>query len=333
MDKLKYLALMLLCMACSTSPREITPAFYFWKQRYQGETTPLAKKLYVKMFDVTWDATKHTAHPVAILDQRAPFPDSMEIVPVVFLMNEIWQEKKEDTLLMAQRVCSLLEQLCKNTKVKEVQLDCDWTRNSKAAYFGFLRNVRQQAFMANKQLSVTIRMHQVKYTRTNGIPPADKGLLMCYNMGDLRKFGDHNSILNMEELKAYTEDDQIRHYPLSLDLALPLFEWSVLFRNKLYAGLLRNIGSTQLENTTLFEPQGKQLYTSLQDTTLNGYMIRRGDVIRFETCSPDLLKKAARYLSRQRQAYNPTVIFYHLDSLILRKYNHHELETIYNIFE
>lgn len=331
MDKLKYLTVLLLLTACFTKPREITPAFYFWKQRYQGETTPLAKKLYVKMFDVAWDAAKHTAHPVAILDKRAPFPDSLEIVPVVFLMNEIWQ--KEDTLLMAQRVCTLLEQLCKDIKVKEIQLDCDWTRNSKETYFAFLRTVRQQAFMVNKLLSVTIRMHQIKYTRSNGIPPADKGLLMCYNMGDLRKWGDHNSILNMEELKAYTGDDHIRHYPLSLDLALPLFEWSVLFRNKLYAGLLRNMESAQLENTALFEHKGKLLYTSLQDTTLNGYMIRRGDVIRFETCSPDLLKKAARYLSRQRQAYNPTVIFYHLDSFILRKYDRHELETIYNIFE
>ncbi|WP_343303677.1 hypothetical protein AAHN97_19145 [Chitinophaga niabensis] len=325
MDKLKYCLLGILLTACTTKPREITRGFYFWKQRYEGQTNPLARKLYVKMFDVTWDAKAQKAVPVAILDKRAPFPDSIEIVPVVFLMNEIWQ--KEDTLIMAQRVCKLLEQLCK--EAKEVQLDCDWTRNSKETYFAFLRNVRQQAFMKGKQLSVTIRMHQVKYTRSNGIPPADKGLLMCYNMGDLRKWGDHNSILNMEELKAYTGDDHIRHYPLSLDLALPLFEWSVLFRNKQYAGLLRNIESTQLENTTLFTRNGKQLYTSMQDTTLNGYMIRRGDVIRFETCSPDLLKKAARYLSRQRQNYNPTIIFYHLDS----KYDQHELETIYNIFK
>lgn len=323
-------------MACSNQPREITPAFYFWKQRYQPnetETTALkgVKKLYVKMFDVSWDPVKHTAMPVAILDKRTPFPDSIEIIPVVFLMNEIWQ--KEDTLLMAQRTASLLEQLCKGENPKEVQIDCDWTRNSKETYFAFLRTLRRQPFLKNKQLSVTIRMHQVKYIRSNGIPPADKGLLMCYNMGDLRKWGDHNSILNMKELKAYLADDKIRHYPLSLDIALPLFEWSVLFRNRSYAGILRNMESAQLENTTLFKQEGTQLYTSLRDTTLNGYLLRKGDVVRFETCSPDLLQKAARYLSRQRQAYNPTVIFYHLDSLILRKYNRHELETICDILE
>jgi hypothetical protein len=266
-----------------------------------------------------------------MLDRRTPFPDSLEIIPVVFIANEVWQ--KEDTLLMAQRISSLLDQLCKDLTVKEVQLDCDWTRNSKETYFAFLRTIHRQPFLKDKQLSVTIRMHQVKYTRSNGIPPADKGLLMCYNMGDLRKWGDHNSILNMEELKAYIADDKIRHYPLSLDIALPLFEWSVLFRNRSYAGILRNMESTQLNNTTLFKHEGTQLYTSLRDTTLNGYLLRRGDVIRFETCSPDLLKKAARYLSRQRQSYNPTVIFYHLDSLILRKYNRYELETICDILE
>lgn len=327
MDKLKYVFILLLLCACSTKPREVTRAFYFWKQRYQGETAN-QKKLYVKMFDVSWNAEKHTAIPVAILDQRAPFPDSTEIVPVVFLMNDIWQY--EDTLLMAQRVCTLLEQLSKNTPVKEVQMDCDWTRNSKGKYFGFLRTLRQQSFMKGKQLSVTIRMHQIKYIKSNGIPPADKGLLMCYNMGNLRKYGDHNSILNMEELKAYTGDDHIRHYPLSLDIALPLFEWSVLFRNKSYVGLLRNI---ETSNTGLFKHHGTQLYTALRDTTLNGYVIRTGDEVRLETCSPELLTKAARYLTRQRQDYNPTVIFYHLDSIILRKYNRHELETIYDIFE
>lgn len=327
MDKLKYLFIILLLCACSEKPREVTRAFYFWKQRYQGETAH-QKKLYVKMFDVSWNAEKHTALPVAILDQRAPFPDSTEIVPVVFLMNDIWQY--EDTLLMAQRVSTLLEQLSKNIPIKEVQLDCDWTRNSKGKYFGFLRSLRQQPYIQGKQLSVTIRMHQIKYIKSNGIPPADKGLLMCYNMGNLRKYGDHNSILNMEELKAYTGDDHIRHYPLSLDIALPLFEWSVLFRNKSYVGLLKNI---EPRNTDLFKQHGTQLYTALRDTTLNGYMIRTGDEVRLETCSPELLKKAARYLTRQRQNYNLTVIFYHLDSIILRKYNHHDLETIYDIFE
>lgn len=286
------------------------------------------------MFDVSWDAEKRTAVPVAMLDQRAAFPDSLEFIPVVFLMNEVWQRTDSAwTNLLAQRTTTLLEQRCSGNKVKEVQVDCDWTRNSRDTYFTFLETLRRQPFLAGKKLSVTIRMHQIKYLASSGVPPADKGLLMCYNMGDLRKWGDHNSILNMETLQAYTNRNRIRNYPLSLDLALPLFEWSVLFRNKTYAGILRNMNITQLENTSLFRHDGVRLYTALKDTTLNGYTLRQNDVIRFESCSPELLEQTARYLSRQRQAANPTIIFYHLDSLTLGKYNPHELEKIYHILE
>lgn len=174
-------------------------------------------------------------------------------------------------------------------------------------------------------------MHQVKYLQSNGVPPVDKGLLMCYNMGDLRKWGDHNSILNMEALEAYTGNSRISNYPLSLDLALPLFEWTVLFRNRQYAGLLRNMEQQQLEDRSLFQPAGKHLYTALKDTLLNGYPLRQGEVLRYETSDPAVLQKAAKHLARQRQNYSPVVVLYHLDSLTLRKHQMHELEDIYHI--
>ncbi|RPE12607.1 hypothetical protein EGT74_03395 [Chitinophaga lutea] len=323
--------------ACS-EPRAVTPAFYFWKQRLQLNATEKealaatgARKLYVKMFDVSWNAQQRVASPVAVADLREPLADSLELVPVVFLVNEVWQHP--DTAWpaqLAQRVSTLLGQLTPQRTIREIQIDCDWSRTTRTAYFAFLRHLRAQPFFAGKQLSATIRLHQVKYLKSNGVPPVDKGLLMCYNMGDLRKWGDHNSILNMETLEAYTGNDRISNYPLSLDLALPLFEWTVLFRNRQYAGLLRNMEQEQLENRTLFQPAGEFLYTVLKDTTLNGYRLRPGEVLRYETSDPVVLRKAAKHLARQRQPYSPTVILYHLDSLTLRKHPTNELEEIFN---
>ena len=326
-------------MACSR-PREVHRAFYFWKQKYS--LSPLERsalqalhvsRLYVKCFDVAWNASDRTAVPVAIADFKEPFPDSLEIVPVVFLMNEIWQQKDTGwAQLMAERTASLLEKQCAQIpprQIREIQLDCDWTRTSRDLYFSFLQQLRRQPFFADRRLSATIRMHQVKYTGSSGVPPVDKGLLMCYNMGDLRKPGGHNSILNMESLRAYTGSDRISNYPLSLDLALPLFEWDVLFRNKRYAGLLRQLPL----DTELFRKNGEYTYTALRDTALQNVLIRQGDVIRRESCPPALLQKAARHLNRQRQPHKPAIIFYHLDPIILQKYSLHDLETIYHNFE
>ncbi len=333
-----FIALLALAASCS-EPRAVTPAFYFWKQRLQLNATEKqafsgigAKKLYVKMFDVSWNAQLRVASPVAVADLREPLADSVELVPVVFLVNEVWQHP--DTTWpaqLAERVSTLLQQLAPKRSIREIQVDCDWSRTTKTAYFAFLHHLRAQPFFAGKALSVTIRLHQVKYLKSNGVPPADKGLLMCYNMGDLRKWGDHNSILNMETLEAYTGNDRISNYPLSLDLALPLFEWTVLFRNRQYAGLLRNMRLEQLENRTLFQPAGEFLYTVLKDTTVNGYRLRPGEVLRHETSGQAVLRQAAEHLARQRQPYAPTVILYHLDSLTLSKHPTNELEEIYRI--
>ncbi|MBO9154977.1 hypothetical protein ACFOTA_22365 [Chitinophaga sp. GCM10012297] len=338
--KLLCWGLLPLCLSCSR-PRETHRAFYYWKQRYEpgsAEKTALrqlhVKKLYVKCFDVSWNETDRSAVPVAITDFKEPFPDSLEIVPVVFLMNEIWRQKDTgQARLMAERTASLLASQFAQTpahKIREIQLDCDWTRSSRDVYFSFLQHLRRQPFFSGREMSATIRLHQVKFLSASGVPPADKGLLMCYNMGDLRKPGDHNSILNMEELKAYTGNDRISNYPLPLDLALPLFEWTVLFRNNRYKGLLRQL---PLENRQLFRKEGEFTYTVLRDTALQNTLVRRGDVVRYESCSPETLRKAARYLNRQRQPHTPAIIFYHLDPIIFQKYTVHELETIYHLFE
>ncbi|RPD42607.1 hypothetical protein EG028_05415 [Chitinophaga barathri] len=327
-------------MACSR-PRETDRAFYYWKQRYEpglAENAALrtlhVNRLYVKCFDVSWNDVNRTAVPVALADFKTPFPDSLQVVPVVFLMNEIWQQKDSGwAQLMAERTASLLAKQCARIptrQISEIQLDCDWTRTSRDQYFSFLHHIRQQPFFAGRQISATIRMHQVKYLGSSGVPPVDKGLLMCYNMGDLRKPGDHNSILDMDALRAYTGSDRISNYPLSLDLALPLFEWDVLFRNKRYTGLLRQL---PLDNRRLFRKDGQYTYTALRDTALQGVLIRQGDVVRHESCPPELLQKAAHHLTRQRQPHKPAIIFYHLDPIILQKYSVHELETIYSIFE
>ncbi|SHM07037.1 hypothetical protein SAMN05444266_106260 [Chitinophaga jiangningensis] len=324
--------------------RHPEPAFYFWKQSWTGNPVELqylrqlpAQKLYIKMFDVTPDAVSGKPIPVAVFNQQVPLPAEQPVVPVVFIMNEVWAQLK-DSLAMADftgKTTRLLESLTKTLpgkSISEIQIDCDWTQTSSSPYFNYLTKLKEQPFFKGKTISATIRMHQVKYRTSSGTPPVDKGLLMCYNMGDLRKAGDHNSILDLETMKAYIGSDRISNYPLPLDIALPLFNWTVLFEQGQYKGILRNIGETELSNHELFIPQGKQLFVVKNDTLINGYLLRKGSELRREITNVKLLKSAANLLAEQKQDYSPTIIFYHLDAATLKNYPLHELQEIYRLF-
>ena len=64
---------------------------------------------------------------------------------------------------------------------KEMQVDCDWTQGSRAAYFALLRALRDRLHAQGRRLSATIRLHQVKCSADTGVP-VDRGMLMAYNL-------------------------------------------------------------------------------------------------------------------------------------------------------
>ncbi|RFS20985.1 hypothetical protein DVR12_16680 [Chitinophaga silvatica] len=327
--------LIFLGMGCKQAPRNvITPAFYYWKQTWDtnnSQQTVLeqlpAKRLYVKLFDVTTTGDNNIL-PVAVLRTKAPLPKDLEIVPVVFLMNEIWAHA--DSTLVT-KVAELVSQQCANiSNISEIQLDCDWTQTTRKAYFNFIEQIRKHPFFRHKTISATIRLYQLKYAAKAGVPPVDKGLLMCYNMGDMRKAGEHNSILDLNTLQSYIGNNTISRYSLPLDIALPLFEWEILFRQGLnYEGIVRNV---DVLDPSVFSKTSTQLYTVKKDTVLNGYKLRQNDVIRHEFIDATTLKQASKLIAKQLPHGNRAVIFYHLDSLILRNYPLNELQETIQIF-
>ena len=89
-------SLFIVIASCSFSPKEknVTPAFYHWKTHFSPTEIEkeylqdfAAKKIYIKFFDVDWNARASEPLPVAevILD-TASFGE-MEMVPTVFITN------------------------------------------------------------------------------------------------------------------------------------------------------------------------------------------------------------------------------------------------------
>ena len=317
--------------------RVVKPSFYYWKSVFklsaferQRLDSLEVKTIYLKFFDVDWDASSGKALPVAkLLVTQQEALNQYLIIPTVFLTNGCLEKTDSTSVVqLAGNVFRLIKGICNANNIKqptEIQIDCDWTVSTRDKYFLLLRNFKQ---LSNTNLSVTIRLHQVKYLAKSGIPPADRGLLMCYNMGNLKNPATVNSIIETAELKKYIGN--LSTYPLPLDIALPLFDWKVLFRNNIYSGLIQDIPSS------MFAPSFSQLHNNhikiLKDTLLAGYDLKKGDELRIEDAGLPEIINASKTINQHLQNTHLRVSLYHLDSLTLNKFTTHELEGIYSVF-
>lgn len=320
-----------------TPVRQIERSFYYWKSSFSindYEQTILddlkIKKLYIKFFDVAWDAGTNQPRPLAVINFPNQFtPDT--IIPAVFITNECMQ--KMDALQVqetAQKIYALIgriRQLNRLRVLPEIQMDCDWTTGTRDKYFALLTAIKKLTVAGNQRLSATIRLYQCKYLHKAGVPPVDRGLLMCYNMGNLKNPSTRNSILETQELRKYVAS--LSTYPLPLDVALPVFNWKVLFRNRTYAGLVTGIPTSALmDHQVIRQSQNRFEFTS--DTSLNGYHFKAGDILRDEQVSFEELSESARMLNAKLKTQQLTVVLYHLDSITLSKYPVNDLEKIFN---
>lgn len=333
--------LFVLCTACQQKqkmPRATERAIYHWKTVYQPTAFEQAQlkaagiqKLYLRFFDVDWNAETAQPLPVAQIRVQQKINPGTPVIPVVFITNECMRRlDTQQAALLGGKIVSLIEKNCQAaelTRIPEVQIDCDWTATTRTAYFALLRAVKQQNFIKNKQVSATIRLYQLKYSDRTGIPPVDKGLLMCYNMGNLKNPETKNSIIETAELDKYITS--LAAYSLPMDAAFPLFEWKVWFRQRSFAGLIENLPDDSLQRPDFISRKGNR-YLFTKDAVINGYSFAAGDELRDEKSDPAEVIRTAIRVNQYLKNTRPVVCLYHLDSLILKKYSLHELETVFN---
>jgi hypothetical protein len=328
-------------VACGSKPsREITRAYYFWKSNFSLQSLEKnslhqhgVKKIYLKYFDIAESETNHPT-PVAQVNfqpetKKYILDSGIELVPVVFVTNQSLDSFDSVAChALGVKIVELVNAISRQqdiTSVRQIQIDCDWTRTTRSNFFALLQGVRSE-LNAGQILSATIRLHQLKYKTSTGIPPVDRGALMCYNMGNLRDPESKNSILDIEEMKRYI--GSLDTYELPLDIALPIFDWKVLFRNNTYAGLISSLPDSSLKGSALRKSGNR--FEFLRDSSIDGYDFRKGDWLRVEG-SPAKSVRLAEDLINSKLPHVPvTVILYHLDSLNLIKYNPNELEDIFD---
>lgn len=347
MNRLLTALILLLGAACQTETRQqppqkqppATPAFYHWKstfaptasdQKLLQETA--VQTLYIRFFDVIWEAATRQPVPTGILTFRAK-PTVKRVVPVVFITNQTLLNLAPGNVPdLARRLVGKVRQLAETQAIRypELQIDCDWTRSTRTRYFALLNAIAAEARVP---LSATIRLHQVKYVAQTGVPPVRRGMLMAYNIGDWKRPDTRNSILDPDELRRYA--DYLPGYPLPLDMALPLFRWAIIFRNGRVLALRNNLSSEQVRShpfvTTETDPAGESTrFTVNRDTTVWGVSLRRGDLLRTEACSMAQLEAAKAMLLTRLPVQTRTFTLYHLDSTVLYNYPHAALISLFH---
>ncbi|WP_337041470.1 hypothetical protein [Emticicia sp. 17c] len=329
---------LLLCLACEsdTPPKDVTRAFYYWKSSFQLSesekqmlTACKVNKLYIKAFDVDWDLTRNKATIKAPVRFDEPIPKNMVVVPAVFITNQTLQRTPEKYLdSLASLIDSQLRNNWKAPSFSEIQFDCDWTLSTKLKYFKLLELFRK--YSAEKTLSATIRLHQIKFAHKTGIPPVDRGMLMFYNMSDWKKTQIKNSIYDLDAASQYTAT--LSQYPLALDLVFPLFNWAIFYRNNRFMTVVNKLGSKVLAQQNFLQKDGNR-YTVLYDTQAFGISLRKGDIIRAEEVEYEELLKGSKALSKQISTQKLTFAFYYLDPNTVSNYSHAQLQQIFLSFE
>lgn len=223
------LLLCLLTAGCSKqkgiTELEEGDAVYYWRTDLRLDSVERAfltqyqvKKFYCRYFDVVMSESGEPK-PNATITFSDALPDSIEIIPTVYITEDCMHQKHEG---FAEKLVNRILQMNETNDIRnvhEIQIDCDYTSKSRKTYYDFLREVRTQLSAVHYQLSTTIRLHQLSMEA----PPVDYGALMIYNTGDPNKWEERNPILDMRDVAPYL--NRLDKYPLPLAAAYPVFHW------------------------------------------------------------------------------------------------------------
>ncbi len=322
-------------------PTVVLPAFYYWKQTFalnsnerQLLTDVGIQTLYIKVFDVVIEKGKPM--PVATLQFESSVPIELQWVPVVYITNQTFEkstlpEAEDLAQKVAQKIRDVAAASGNTAGIREIQIDCDWTQQTRDSYFHFLAQLHQQFQPDKLPISATLRLHQIKYRQKTGIPPADKGLLMYYNMGELRSWKTQNSILDNAQGRQYIYKKS--DYPIPLDVALPIFSWGLLFRKQQFSGIFNGLHSSIADSLAYLQKTADRRYAVLEDTFYSQTKLKKGDRLRIEQITKNDLLTAAdvcRPLTSRTDTLQ--VILFHLDDQFTNRFTHKDWKDVFESF-
>lgn len=333
LKRLFSILILFLLFSCGKSEKPVV-SFYYWKTIFKFSKTEKevleennVKKLYVRYFDI--GLQPETNFPIPISPVRfEENPKEYTIVPVVFIQNKVMLQPNLDVKQLAQKTFDFIEQINFKNKITstEIQIDCDWSLNSKNNYLKFIEVFKK---LSKKKLSATIRLHQVKYFKKTKIPNVDSGVLMYYNMGSIAP-DSLNSIYDQKIAAKYLSS--LKKYPLHLDLAFPIYSWGVHIRNNKVIGLRSKMNRKELIQDPNFEKTSPIFFRVKHSNYKNGIFYEENDVLKIEEITKEHLKEMAEDLDENLPEKPNEIIFYDLDEFNLNNYEKNIFEQVISKF-
>lgn len=313
------------------------------------------QRLYLRYFDVDWSENHQMPVPLGEVqlvqnwnEQGITNKGPLQVAPVVYITNRVFlHQYHPDTLAarISQKVREMTESLRYMDQLHgwpdsmrevsnwdrinplsdtlqarflrsfdRIQLDCDWTPATQKAYFAFLEAMKRRN--PDWHIHCTVRMHQYRDPAGTGIPPVDRGLLMCYNLAPVDDYATRNAIFDETLFRGYLKAEA---YPLPLDVALPLFSWGALFHEGQFKGLAQeaSLAAAKADPNLTALQDGR--FRFLQDTVYQGVFIREGDEIRIDEPDPTALSRAAELLGEKMSGAN--LLFFDWNPEKIRTYD------------
>ncbi|SFN49759.1 hypothetical protein SAMN05421594_2998 [Chryseobacterium oleae] len=315
MKALKLLLILLLAVSCS-GKKNHPYTFYYWKTQLkldQEEKKALDKAsvpyVYTRFFDI--DKIGGQFQPVAVITKDKSFQTDKQIVPTVFITNQsMYRISAEEIRFLAKNINDLVQKKSKEYGLKinnEIQIDCDWTAGTRNDYFKFLKELKK---VSGKEITCTLRLHQVKDKNQTGVPPVEKVYLMCYSTSSPLENSNKNSILDVTILKSYLS--KLEDYPIKkTEVALPIYSWGIVTNHLEKHKLINALSRKDLENPE-FKKISDHEVEIMKDGFYFGSFLSKGFRIKVEEISDEQLEDVVRFLEKKIPDFN--VIYYQLDS-------------------
>jgi len=306
-------------------------SFYLFRTRFDPDRSEIERlrlsnpaEISFRLFDIDLSGDgklKEVVAPLRLGDQVKGFMQSSEapsLSGVVFITNRsLVGVDPEKTAPLAGYIYKNVKIVAEQNSlvIANLQVDCDWTTTTKNSYFALLKQL--DSLFSKEQISVssTLRLHQIKFRETTGVPPVERGVVMFYNLDPPGKWETENSIYDPATVKKYLS--RLEDYPLKLDIALPRYSQVVVFSGGRASGLLGGDLLYQLEGSGCYEKVGDNRYRARERTVLYGAggglrEIAGGSFLRYETVKDsDLLELARKIFSIRKDIQTVYLYDYH----------------------
>lgn len=319
---MKYLIFILtiFIFSCSKSPKQ-NYSFYYWRTSYYLNSKEkkilqksTSKDFYIRIFDL--DKKKGNISKVGEINFRQKLDFRQNFVPVIFITNRTWEGATENDFNFAiNTIYNSIKKLEENSdkRISEIQIDCDWTSTTKKDYFKFLEKLKAKT---QKEVSCTLRLHQVKDKKESGIPPVKKVYLMCYATSSPLENLEKNTILDIPTLKNYLS--KLEDYPIKMDVALPIYSWGIVTNHLGKRKLINALTEEDLQNKN-FQKIGDSTYIILEDGFYFGMYLNKNFTIKVESIPENDIVEVQKFIDQKINEPH-LYIYYHLDNKFTDRY-------------